>query len=524
MSEQPIDSNAGEAEVEIPLTEEVEETAEQLAPRFTSKNHTGKLPDDLVRKWLKDREEFIKLWNDSKDYDIQVPDLIELGFDEPFLGSLCRRIDKVKTAAIPTAGVRIVDGRIELSWNPIFFKHELKNVNRSYPRGVLKHELFHIIFEHCTGRRQEPHVLWNAAADCAINSLIPKGELPDFCLMPGELYVPPERPDDWEPSIIAKIIAGLPKEQTAEFYMSTFLQNQEIQEAMARAREKAKQKQDAGSSSGQGSGEGGDDSDNAGDESDSHSKNRRFEDELSKELYGQYGGGQFDEHGESELSQQERDMMREYIRDMIRNSAREAESRQNGWGSVPEWMRAHIRKMLSKEVDWRELINQFIGRSRSTTTTSSLKRINRRAPWDYPGRKRSYSARPAIAMDQSGSVSDEWVALLFAEVSNLGNLVEYDIIPFDYVVDEKNIQSVRRGQQPNLLRTLCGGTSFDAPVEYINNNPGKYDCLFILTDGGCSEPRKCNIPIAYILTPGCKLCFDPGETPVIYMTDTRTER
>ena len=169
-----------------------------------------------------------------------------------------------------------------------------------------------------------------------------------------------------------------------------------------------------------------------------------------------------------------------------------------------------------------ELLSQFIGRSRSTTTTSSIKRLNRRMPWDFPGRKRAYSARPAIALDQSGSMSNEWVELLFAEIGNLGNITEYDVIPFDYTVDEANIQTIRRGGQPNTVRTRSGGTSFDAPIQYVNEKVGRWDCVMICTDGGCGSPIKCNIPVCYILAPGCELMFVPPEgTTVIKMSDTR---
>ena len=333
--------------------------------------------------------------------------------------------------------------------------------------------------------------------------------------------------------------------------MSYLLQHPEVQQAMERAKQKAAMKgkkpdnqQGQGGKGkgkpdpngdpqdGSGQGEKGDPSDQDGQGQptqgppdpmdEARRQERDFNDELERELYGK-DGGQFDDHNIwDSLSDSDRDMMRDYIRDIFRDCVREAERHSNGWGTVPESIRAHLKKLISKEVDWRELISQFIGRARSTKTTSSLKRINRRVPWDFPGRKRAYSAKPAIAIDESGSMSDEWVELLFAEMSNLGALTEYDIIPFDYTVAEEKIQTIRRGMQPKLERVRSGGTNFSAPVEYVNKNPEKYDCLFLLTDGGCGSPIKCVLPMAYILAPGCELMFKPDEnTPVIKMTDTR---
>ncbi len=492
---------------EASIEENDQHASEHDVPKSViPKDYTGKLPDDLSRKWMTDIVELKKLWDECKNFKLDVPYLVELGWDEPFFGSLSKRILKTKTASIPTAGVRIVDRTIEMLWNPIFFKKELEDVSYNYPRGVLEHELYHLIFEHVTTRIQTPHVLWNVATDLAINSLIKRGNLPDFALVPGECFKPKNPPPDWKPSKLSEIILKLPKEQSSEWYMNYLLSDPEVQEMM----DKARQIVESGSGDGDGQGDKGD-------------KEKQFNDELGKQLMGG-SGGQIDSHdGWGQLSDAERDMMRDYIRDMFRDCVKDAESRSNGWGNVPDSIRSHLKKLISKEIDWRELLAQFIGRSRSTQTTSSIKRLNRRAPWDFPGRKRSYSAKPAIAFDQSGSMADEWVELFFAELSNLGNVAEYDIIPFDYTVDEENIQSIRRGVKPNTVRTRSGGTSFDAVVKYINEKKaGEYDAVIFVTDGGCSEPSKCKLPVAYVLAPGCDLMFKPAEgTTVIKMTDTR---
>jgi predicted metal-dependent peptidase len=480
-------------------------------------DYTGKLPEEFIQEWMKDKDEFKKLWKECQSFDIQKPFLIELGFDEPFLGSLSRRILKVRSAFVPTAGVTVNNNGLVMLWNPIFFAKTL--TNKQVP-GIIKHELFHIIFEHITTRRQKPHVLWNVATDLAINSLIPRDELPDFCLFPGELYTPPNPPKDWQPGLIARLISTLPKEKSSEWYMNFLLNNEEVKNAMEKAKAAAKEKcKKSGSSS---SGQGGGDSESSGDEGEGDEKfDRTFNKELENELFGG-AGGQFDDHDMwDELSDEQKDMMRDYIRDMFRDCVREAESSSNGWGHLPASMQAYLKKIISKEINWSDLLNLFIGRSKSVKTTSSIKRINRRYPWEHPGRKRSYRARPMLAIDQSGSMTDWWVELLFAEVANLGSLTEYIVLPFDYVVDENNIQIIKRGQQPNPIRTCGGGTNFDAPVQYVNSHPGEVDALIILTDGGCSAPSKCDIPLAYVLAPGCELCFDPGTIPVIKMTDTR---
>ena len=105
--------------------------------------------------------------------------------DEPFFAALSRRVDKRIDKSIPTAGVRVnpTSGHFEMLYNPDFFE-ELPDVQR---KGVLKHEFYHLIFEHVTGRKPtgiNPKA-WNIATDLAINSHL-MGELPEMCCMPGQ--------------------------------------------------------------------------------------------------------------------------------------------------------------------------------------------------------------------------------------------------------------------------------------------------------------------------------------------------
>ncbi|MBT6200738.1 MAG: hypothetical protein HOI21_09500, partial [Bacteroidetes Order II. Incertae sedis bacterium] len=83
----------------------------------------------------------------KKTYDLNA-DVARLLMREPFFASLSRRIDKTRTTAIPTAGVRINKERaqFELLYNPEF----MGALKDEHKLGVLKHEFYHIIFEHVT--------------------------------------------------------------------------------------------------------------------------------------------------------------------------------------------------------------------------------------------------------------------------------------------------------------------------------------------------------------------------------------
>ncbi len=103
---------------------------------------------------------------------------------EPFFAALPRRITKMSTKAIPTAGVKLNEktAQFEMVYNPEFFE----TLSDTHIKGVLKHEFYHIIYEHVTGRlpSEGMNVMWNIATDLAINSHI-ANELPDMACVPG---------------------------------------------------------------------------------------------------------------------------------------------------------------------------------------------------------------------------------------------------------------------------------------------------------------------------------------------------
>ena len=114
----------------------------------------------------------------DKEFDLNTH-TARLLLDEPFFAAISRRIDKRASNAIPTAGVMVNPdtAQFEMLYNPKFFE-DLTDLNRT---DILKHEFYHILFEHVTGRMPENvnmetadgrrnMKLWNIATDLAINS------------------------------------------------------------------------------------------------------------------------------------------------------------------------------------------------------------------------------------------------------------------------------------------------------------------------------------------------------------------
>mgnify|MGYP003648379007 FL=1 len=366
-------------------------------------------------------------------YDLQMR-VYRLLDSEPFFAALSRTIEKRASTSIPTAGVRVNPdtAQFEMLYNPDFFD----SLPEEQVLGVLKHEMYHLIFEHVTSRKPDGinHMKWNVAADLAINSHL-QGELPDNCCMPG---VGP--------------FEDLPLYQTAEWYLANLPQNEE---------------QDGGK--GEGNGESGE---------------------------GEPGDGNFDDHsgwdadGDSPEQQAANQMAKERLKQNMKKAAQAASTASKGWGSISAGMREEIISRMETKVDWRNVLRYFIKTSQRASRSSSVKRINKRYAYIHPGKKVKRQAKIAIAVDQSGSVSDEMLVAFFSELEKLAKLATFTVIPFDTQVDESLVYEWKKGTSHSAERVMCGGTCFDAPTKYVNDS-GDFDGVIILTDMEAPKPKRC---------------------------------
>ena len=381
---------------------------------------------------------------------------------EPFFAALSRRIDKKPSTAVPTAGVRVAEnGHFEMVYNPEFFE-KLSDVHRA---GVLKHEFYHLVFEHVTGRLPEEGMtkMWNFATDLAINSNL-RGELPEGALIPGEGH-----------------FEDMPVGLTAEAYFGLLKKKQEEKEEQGEGQEG---QGGEGSDGGQGEGQQGDGGEGQGQGSG----------DGNEEGEGQgNGGGQgepepFDDHsGWGQGDNTANEIAKQRLKETVKKAAEEA-SKDGNWGTVPADTRQEILDKLTAKVDWKKVLRYFIKTSQRANKSSTVKRVNRRYAYIHPGKKVNRQAKIAISVDQSGSVDDNMLALFFAELNKLANLAEFTVIPFDTRVGEDLVYVWKKGETRKRERVMCGGTCFDAPTQYVNERD--FDGHIILTDLMAPKPKK----------------------------------
>ena len=378
------------------------------------------------------------------DLNIHVHRLL---MDEPFFAALSRRMDKRATNAIPTAGVTVTEeGKLQMVYNPKFFA-PLSDEAR---KDILKHEFYHIVFQHVTGGRflsfrdmaPSERKIHNIAMDLAINGNLPN--LPEGACFPGK-----------------GPFEHLEPHKTAEHYL----------------RELRKMQKEG---DGEGGGEGGTPGEGQG--------NGNPLDGMDS----------FDDHsGWDDVDEQTKQIAEERVKEFIKDAVEEANSSSRGWGSVPADCRKEIIASISTKVDWRKVLRYFVKQSQKANKRSTVRKINKRYPYQHPGKKATRQAKIAIAIDQSGSVSDQMLADFFAELNSLAKLAEFTVIPFDTRVDPEKNWIWKKGQTRKRERTMYGGTCFNAPTKFVNETGG-FDGLIICTDMEAPKPVRCNVQRMWI--------------------------
>ena len=383
--------------------------------------------------------------------------------NEPFFAALSRRIDKRASTSVPTAGVRVTDdGRFEMLYNPDFMEQMIEECGNTkqnrdnsfrWVRGILMHEFYHLIYGHVTTRLPDEGMskMWNIATDLAINTHI-ADELPPLAVVPG-------RDSNGNPRCECDAFADFEAGLSAEAYYKLCLEKQEEEE------EKESQE-------GEGEGEGAESSGSSS-----------LGDAEAMDDHSGWGEAE----GENAATNQQ--IAEERLKDMVKKAAEEASSR--GWGSVSSEMRSRIMDSIATKVDWKKVLRSFVKASQKSTRRSTVKRINKRFPYIHAGKRSDRVARVAISVDQSGSVSDSMLAAFFSELEALAKYAEFVVVPFDTEVNEDLIFTWKKGEKKQWERVMCGGTCFDAPSKYVNDN--KFDGHIVLTDMCAPKPipSKC---------------------------------
>ena len=358
---------------------------------------------------------------------------IKFLFNHPFFGQLALRLQPVAASPswCPTAAT---DGR-KLYYNPEF----IMNLDSQENVFLLAHELGHCIYEHFMRRGDRDPKLWNIAGDYIINNT-----LDDEIVKKGNYarvitYVQPyldHKYDDWS--------------------------TEEIYDDLREQSDNGGRPEDAGTlidvhidPDGDGDGEG-DDGEGNGDG-----------------LAGKPG----------KMSEEDLKELGNELRDSMIQAAQSA-----GAGNVPAGIKRMLKDLTEPQMDWREILRARI--ESSIRSDFTFLRPNRKG-WHLnailPGMNRDFQIKVALAIDTSGSISQDMLREFISEIAGIMEQYEeysIQIWQFDtgvYGYDEFTSDDGREIRDYEIVGG--GGTDFDVNFTYMKENEIEPDQLVIFTDG-----------------------------------------
>ena len=386
--------------------------------------------------------------------------------EDRFVHSFLMIMRKRESKRVKTMSVHIEGSSIILEYN-IEFVNSLKDPEL---RFVIKHEIYHIVFHHCTHRCSEDPTeqeLDNIAADLAINCLIPQTsstQAPEGVTMPTKF--------------------GFENKLSREQYLDLL-------------REQRNQNKNKGNQNGDGEGDGEGDGSSGDENGDSN-------EESGSSAPGGYGdgeGGSIDHHG----SWNESSIADEIIRNKITQISRTA----NAWGNMPGDLQAMILAAQKSQVPWSKYLKHYIGQLITSQSEQTFKRPNRRFGYPYSGRKRMHSDKKLVAIDTSGSISDDDLRQFLAEINKLQEYHPVDLILFDTQIQYGPKEYARRNVSFDFKGR--GGTYFKPVFDVAEQR--RYTSVIVLTDGYADSPEKpaCVKDVLWVITENGKKPVEWGK-------------
>jgi predicted metal-dependent peptidase len=345
----------------------------------------------------------------------------ELLLKEPYYGFFLLMLNKYWDNRIPTACVGKNGINYQLRINEKFWT----SLDDAKKMGLLKHELLHIAFNHLTMHFNfSDKRLANVAMDMEINQYIDSNMLPE---------------------------GGITLESYPELNLS--------QRAGCRYYyDKLRQAQD--------------DKDKKG-TSGSPAMDKLLDDLANGDDPTNHDWEEFEGLGEAE-----RKLIDKQTQRVLSQAKEQTVKRQ---GTVPGEIESQIilDVIVPPKFDWKGFIRRFTGISTRVFTKKIRRKENRRFS-DNPGLKIKMKQHMLLAIDTSGSVSDDELKEFMNEIHHIYKTgVDITIVQCDTEI--RSIAPYKGKFELGILGR--GGTYFDPVLQYFNENLKQFTSLVYFTDG-----------------------------------------
>jgi len=156
-----------------------------------------------------------------------------------------------------------------------------------------------------------------------------------------------------------------------------------------------------------------------------------------------------------------------------------------GWGGIGGELSRALTEEADFSFDYRRALSKFRANIVSQTRTLTRMKPNRRFGFQAMGSRYDRKANILIAVDVSGSITDESFNHFYKAIKNiffLGIIEKIDVIFFD--TNLKSIKPVTFKKKIDLGEIKGrGGTNFQPAIDFYAGHKTEYNGLIIFTDG-----------------------------------------
>ena len=372
----------------------------------------------------------------------------QLILKEPFYGHLLGSVIRDISTSTPTMAVGAKGAQLTLQVNPDFLMHLKfsRDPARCERTAVIKHEALHLVFKHVFRQENRHPQIYNLAADIVVNQFVMPWGLPEGAITLEtfpDLKLKPDKSLDWYYDRLTSVRDNPETAPKSAEILDRLLQEPEVWD-----------------------------------------------------LENVPGLKRGDHHLWGKAHDIDSQVADSILDRLIVQSRDRAGSR--GWGMLPNRIKELIDAAVERrkpKLDWRRVVRLFAASSRKTRVVNTMRRRSKRYG-TYPGIRVHRFQRLAVAIDTSGSVSDDELSDFFAEIHGIWRQgAEITIIECDAAVQ-------RTYPYNGILPTRVagrGGTTFNPVFTWLNSNRMvRYDGCIYLTDGGAAAPT---------VQPSCKLLW-----------------
>ena len=187
-------------------------------------------------------------------------------------------------------------------------------------------------------------------------------------------------------------------------------------------------------------------------------------------------------------------------------------------GDIPAGLRRHLKGEGEQLLDWRELLERFLENCSSEDSSWSMP--NRRYLHQniyLPSRREPRLERIVLAVDSSGSVDEQCLALFCSELSAILDSYDTELTVLFHDSKVHGSQTFRKQDLPLSITPVGGGgTDFRPVCSFMEEQDLIPSCLIWFSDMQCDRyPPEPPFPVLWIASGSGEA--DPPFGEIVYL-------